>query len=164
MKKPNRLWILQSQRGCCKCKVVCKFANQRKKTEGNKRESTPAASESLVAGKLAYTKDAQAVDAAKLAAMTEGAKAFGLYGNPLSDEAKQPWEKIAQTQTTKCPWEDIYGVTHDKTPTKTWDSFMEYVKFHLKQVFRHDADKALKYYIMNTLRKPNQILIHHILV
>ena len=66
------------------------------------------------------------------------------------------WEKIAQTQATKCPWEDVYGVTHDKTPTKTWDSFLECIMFHLQQVFRHDAGEALNYYITNTLRKPNQ--------
>jgi len=50
--------------------------------------------------------------------MTEIAKAFELYGNLLSDEARQPWDKIIQAQTTKCPLKDIYGVTHDKTPTK----------------------------------------------
>jgi hypothetical protein len=49
----------------------------------------------------------------------EGAKAFELYGNLLSNEARQPWEKIVQAQTIKCSWEDIYRVTHDKTPTKT---------------------------------------------
>jgi hypothetical protein len=64
---------------------------------------------------------------------------------------------------TKCPWEDIHGVTHDETPTKTWDSFMECVTFHLQQVFRHDAGKALKYYITNTLRT-NWILICQSLV
>ena len=32
----------------------------------------------------------QAVEAVKLAAITEGAKAFELYGNLLSDEARQP--------------------------------------------------------------------------
>jgi hypothetical protein len=31
--------------------------------------------------------------------------------------------------------------------------------FHLQQVFRHDAGKALKYYITNTLKKPNRISI-----
>jgi hypothetical protein len=36
--------------------------------------------------------------------------------------------------------------------------------FHLQQVFRHDNDKALKYYITNTLRKPNWIPIHQFLV
>ena len=108
---------------------------------------------------MAYEKYIQNVEAAKLAITTEGAKAFKLYRNPISVEVRQPWQKIAQAQTTKCPWEDICGVTHDKTPTKTWDSFMECVTFHLQQVFRHDAGKALKYFITNTLRKPNRIPI-----
>jgi hypothetical protein len=47
---------------------------------------------------------------------------------------------------------------------KTWDSFMECVTFHLQQVFRHDAGKALKNYITNTLRIPNRIPIHQFLV
>jgi hypothetical protein len=98
-----------------------------------------------VAAKLAYEKAKQAVDTAKLAAMTEVAKAFELYRNLLSNEARQPWEKIAQAQMTKCPWKDIYRLTHDETPTKTWDSFMEWVTFHLQQVFKYDAGKALKY-------------------
>jgi hypothetical protein len=82
----------------------------------------------------------------------EGVKAFELYGNVPSNEARQPWEKIVQAQMTKCPWEDIYGVTHDETSTKTWDSFVECITFHRQQVFRHYAGKDLKYYIMNTVR------------
>ena len=96
------------------------------------------------------------MEAEKLTAMTEGVKAFKLYRNLLSDEARQPWEKVI---LTKCPWEDVHGVTHDETPTKTWDSFMECVTLHLQQVFRYDTGEALKYYIMNTLRKPNRIPI-----
>jgi hypothetical protein len=67
-----------------------KFAVQRKKTKGNQGESVPAASESLKAAKLAYEKTAQALDAVKLVIMTEGAKAYKLNENLLSDEAKQP--------------------------------------------------------------------------
>ena len=48
-------------------------------------------------------------------------KPFELYGNLLSDEARQPWKKIIQARRTKYQWEDNYGVTHDETPTKTWD-------------------------------------------
>jgi hypothetical protein len=141
---------------------VC--SSERKKSKGNPGESASAASESLVAAKSAYKKAKHAVDAAKPAATTEGAKAFELYGNLLSDEARQPWEKIIQAQTTKCPWEDVYGVAPDKTPTKTWDSFMECVTFHLQKMLRQDAGKALKYFITNTLRKPNWIPLHQFLV
>jgi hypothetical protein len=94
----------------------------------------------------------------------EGAKAFELYGNLLSNEARQPWEKIVQAQMTKSPWEDVHGVTHDETPTKTWHSFMECITFHLQHMFRHDAGKALKYYITKTLAKPNWIPICQFLV
>jgi hypothetical protein len=65
---------------------------------------------------------------------------------------------------TKCPWEDVYRVTHDEAPTITWDSFLECVTIKIQQVFRHDVGEALKYYITNTLRKPNQIPIHQFLV
>ena len=88
-----------------------RFTAWRKKTKGNKGENAPAASESVEAAKLAYKKAKQAVDAAKLAITTEGAKVFKLYGNLLSHEARQPWQKIVQAQMTKCPWDDIYAVT-----------------------------------------------------
>eukprot|EP00804_Cyclotella_cryptica_P027463 CCRYP_008876-RA/>CCRYP_008876-RA protein AED:0.43 eAED:0.77 QI:0/0/0/1/1/1/2/0/226 len=90
----------------------------------------------------------------RLAVATAGAKPFELYGNLLSDEARQPWEKIIKAQVTKAPWEDIKGVPHTETPTKTWDSFHECATLHLLQVFRHDAGEALKYYITNTLKSP----------
>jgi hypothetical protein len=128
-----------------------KFSAQRKKAKGNKGKST-STSESLEAAKSAYKKAKQDEDAPKLAITTQWAKAFKLYWNLLSDKVRQPWE-ILQVQTTKCPWEDIYRVTHDKTPTKTWDSFLECITY-LQHAFRQDSGKALKYYIINTLGKP----------
>eukprot|EP00804_Cyclotella_cryptica_P017627 CCRYP_006777-RA/>CCRYP_006777-RA protein AED:0.40 eAED:0.74 QI:0/0/0/1/1/1/3/0/210 len=85
--------------------------NAEKKKKGNKQDA-PAA----------YDKALKALEDAKLAIATAGAKPFELYGNLLSDEARQPWEKIIKAQVTKAPWEDIKGVPHTETPTKTWDS------------------------------------------
>jgi hypothetical protein len=96
--------------------------------------------------------------------MTEGAEAFELYANFLSNKARPAWEKITKAQMTTSPLEDIYGVTHDETPVKTWDSFMECVMFHLQQVFKNEAGETLKYYITNTLRKPNRVPIRQFLV
>jgi hypothetical protein len=98
---------------------------EKKKSKGNTGEGIPAPSESLVAAKSAYENAKQVLETAKLAAATDRQKPFERYGNLLSDEARQPWDKIVQTQTTKFPWEDIVGVTHDETRTKNWDSFME---------------------------------------
>jgi hypothetical protein len=96
----------------------------------------------------------------KLVVTTAGDKLFGLYGNLLSNKARRPWEKIIKAQVTGSCWEDMKGVTHLETPTKTWDSFNECVTFHLLRVFRHDALEALKYYIIKTLKKSNQVSIH----
>ena len=41
---------------------------------------------------------------------------------------------------------------------------MECITLHLQQVFRHDTDEALNYYLTNMLRKPNRIPIHQFLV
>eukprot|EP00804_Cyclotella_cryptica_P018780 CCRYP_007254-RA/>CCRYP_007254-RA protein AED:0.40 eAED:0.81 QI:0/0/0/1/1/1/2/0/299 len=98
----------------------------------------------------------------KLAVTTAGAKPFELYGNLLSDEAHQLWEKIIKAQVTRAPWEDMKGVPHMETPTKTWDSLHKCVMFHLLQVFRHDAVEALKYYTTNTLNKPNRVSIQQL--
>ena len=104
----------------------------------------------------AYDKVLKTLEDAKLAAAMAGAKPFELYGNLLSNEARQPWEKIIKAQVTKAHWEDIKGVPHTETPTKTWNSFHECVMFHLLQVFCHDAGKALKYYITNMLKSPTR--------
>ncbi len=61
--------------------------SEKKKAKGNKGEATLADSEPLALAKAEYKKAAQALSAAKLAVMTEGAKAFELYANLLLDEA-----------------------------------------------------------------------------
>eukprot|EP00804_Cyclotella_cryptica_P005440 CCRYP_002984-RA/>CCRYP_002984-RA protein AED:0.40 eAED:1.00 QI:0/-1/0/1/-1/1/1/0/366 len=142
--------------------------NAEKKKKGGKGDApgttTKAAPPALAEAKALYNKALKALEAAKLAVTTAGAKPLELYGNLLSDEAHQPWEKIIKAQVTRAPWEDIKGVPHTETPTKTWDSFHKCVMFHLLQVFRHDAGEALKYYITNTLKKPNRVSIRQFFV
>ena len=148
---------------------LCSSEKKKKGKQGDATASSgtnpePVVSPELTAAKNAYEKAVKAVEAAKLAVTTAGAKPFELYGNLLSDEARQPWDKIIQSRVTRTPWEDIKGVTHTETPTKTWDSFQECVTFHLQKVFCNDAGEALKYYITNTLKKPNRVSIRQFFV
>ena len=117
----------------------------------------------LAAAKKACNEAAKKVKEAKLAVATAGAKPFELYRNLLSDKARQPWENILKAQMTQAPWEDVFGIPHTKTPTKKWSSFHECLRFHLQTVFCFDDREALKHYIMNTLKKPNQVSIHQYL-
>ena len=105
----------------------------------------------LVFAKTTYRKAVKVIEAAKLGV----AQAFKLYGNLLSNEARQPWEKITKVQGTHVPWEDVYGVMYNETPTKTWSFFCVCITYHLQKVFRYNAGKTLKYYIANTLKKSN---------
>ena len=91
----------------------------------------------------------------ELAVTIAGAKPFKLYGNLLSDKARQPWEKIINSQVMQAPWEDVFRISLTETPTKKWSSFHECVRFHLQTIFYIDAKEALKYYITNMLKKPN---------
>ena len=117
----------------------------------------------LNAAKKACDDAAKKVEEANLAVATAGAKPFELYANLLSDKARQPWEKILKAQGTQAPWEDVFGATNTEAPIKNWSSFQECVKFHLQSMLRFDAGEALKYYITNTLKKPNRVSIRQFL-
>jgi hypothetical protein len=64
---------------------VC--SSEKKKAKGNKGETMPADSEPLALAKADHEKAAQAVAATKFAITIEGAKAFELYANLLSNES-----------------------------------------------------------------------------
>ena len=71
--------------------------SEKKKNKGAKGEGTNPESEAvptaLAHAKANIEKAKKAVQAAKLSVTTEGAKAFKLYKNLLSDESRQPWKK-----------------------------------------------------------------------
>ncbi len=93
-----------------------------------------------------------------------GAQIFQLYGNLLTDEAHQPWEKIVKVQTNTIPREDLRGKVHEEKAGKTWTSFLECVTFHLQSVFPPAAAEAVKFYITNTLKKLNRVPIRQFFV
>eukprot|EP00804_Cyclotella_cryptica_P020838 CCRYP_011449-RA/>CCRYP_011449-RA protein AED:0.36 eAED:0.63 QI:0/0/0/1/0/0.33/3/0/453 len=100
-----------------------KVRNAKKRKKGNKGDApgttTETASPALVEAKASYDKFLKVLKDAKLPVSTASAKPFKLYGNLLSDKARQPWEKIIKAQVTKAPWEDIKGVPHTENPKKT---------------------------------------------
>ena len=110
-------------------------SSKKKENKGSKLELTIPNSKVLTSTKVNHKKAVMAIDAAKLVIVTDRMKPLELYGNLLSNKARQPWEKIVKAQVTCAPWEDVYRVTHAETPTKTWDSFCKGVTFHLQQVF-----------------------------
>ena len=117
-------------------------------TEVKGRDNS-ALSKAIKKAKEAQTKAKKAVDHV-------ANQVFQLYSNFLSEEVRQPWNKIAE-QIDCSPWKDLRGNVHNTPRSKTWDSFMECVTFHLLTVFCNDATEAQRYYISNGLKKPNWV-------
>ncbi len=115
-------------------KATKKKAKEQKEKGVNPAPDLNATSSSLATTKAACKEATTKVEEAKLAVMTARAQPFKLYGNLLSDEARQPWEKVMNAQVMKAPWEDVFGNTHTKTPTKTWDFFHDCIVFHIQMV------------------------------
>jgi len=84
-------------------------------------------------------------------------KIFQLYPNFLSEEARQPWNKILAKKFNSSPWTDLRGIVHNTPRSKTWDSFMGCFTFHMLMVFCNLAAEAQSYYISNCLQKPNRV-------
>jgi hypothetical protein len=72
--------------------------------------------------------------------------------NLLFKESPQPWDKIIKAQTEIAPQEDLKGEVHDEKGSKTWESFLHCVTFHLLTMFQHNSGEAVKYYITNTCK------------
>ncbi len=69
-----------------------------------------------------------------------------------------------KAQTDTIPWEDLHGEVHGEKAEKTWTSFLEYITFHLQSVFCPNAAEAMKFCIINTLKKPNRVPIQQFFV
>ena len=120
-------------------------------TDEGKKSKKPEGEEALQAAiavaKADVDKAQKARNEAQAQADVLGVQIFQLYGNLLTDEACQPWEKIVKDQTDTFPWEDLRGEVHEKKAGKTWTSFLECVTFHLQSVFKPDPAEAMKFYI-----------------
>eukprot|EP00804_Cyclotella_cryptica_P018736 CCRYP_007218-RA/>CCRYP_007218-RA protein AED:0.43 eAED:0.44 QI:0/0/0/1/0/0.5/2/0/225 len=92
---------------------------------------------------------------------TAGAKPFELYGNLLSDEARQPWEKIIKAQVTKAPWEDIKEYRTRRLPRRLGTAF---TKGHASPTAGVPMTLARPSSITSRIRKkPNRVSIRQFL-
>ena len=97
-----------------------------------------------------------------LSQKTEAAKEiFQLYANFLSEESRQPWDKIVEEQTESESWTDVFGKEQEGRAGETYESFLDCVTFHLQTVFANDAAETQARYISTGIKKPNKIPVRH---
>ena len=71
------------------------------------------------------------------------------------EKARQPWTKIVTEQIDASPCTDIQGVEHADQHCRSWNSFIECMRFHLLTVFCNNAPEMERYYISNCHNIPN---------
>ena len=88
-------------------KVMTNKGKKPKKPEGE-----DALQAAIAVAKADIEKTRKARNEVQARADMLGVQIFQLYGNLLTDEAHQPWEKIVKEQTNTFPWEDLHGKVH----------------------------------------------------
>ena len=109
-----------SQRVTGASKATSDKTKKSRRTEGE--DSPPA---KIVAAKAALEVAQKARSKAQERADMLGTQIFQLHVNLLTDEARQPWEKIVKAQANTIPREDLRGEVHEEKAGKTWTSFLE---------------------------------------
>ena len=82
---------------------------------------------------------------------------FACYASLLSEDARYQWDKIVSSQVDTAPWTDLRGRVQPDARVKSYLSFMDCVTLHLQTVFSEDAAERQRYYISNTLKKPQRV-------
>ena len=99
-------------------KGMKKKAKEKKKKGVSSDPDITARSSSLSAAKTACKEAAAKVKEAKLAVTTTRAKVFQLYGNLLSDKARQPWKIVMKAQVKKLLGRMSLETTTPRLPSK----------------------------------------------
>jgi hypothetical protein len=84
-------------------------------------------------------------------------KMFQFYVYLLSADTKYVWNKIVKEQMETDPFKDLQGMSRKGPRRLSWESFDDYIMFHLLTAFPNNAAEQEKYYLSNVLKKPQSV-------
>jgi hypothetical protein len=70
------------------------------------------------------------------------------------------WDRIVNKMHTKNPWIGVNGKSNKGTRVKFWLSFMDCIELHKLTVFPADAAEKQRYYMQQTIKKPQRVTVH----
>jgi hypothetical protein len=77
----------------------------------------------------------------------------------LSDQQTQ-WDKIVQEMHTKDPWIGVNGISHKGIRVRSWPVFLDCIELHKLTIFPVDTTEKQRYYMVQTVKKPQQVTVH----
>jgi len=77
----------------------------------------------------------------------------------VGDQQTQ-WDKIVQEMHTKDPWIGMDGVSHKGNSSSFLVHFLDCIKLHKLTIFPVHATEKQRYYMMQTVKKPQRVTVH----
>jgi hypothetical protein len=69
------------------------------------------------------------------------------------------WDRIVNKMHTKNLWVGVNGKSNKGICMKSWISFMDCIKLHKLTVFPADAAEKQRYYMQQTIKKPQRVTV-----
>ena len=101
----------------------------------------------------------ESLKAKKSFAVDQAQKAYELFRCFIVGKAQTQWDRIVNEMHMKNPWIGGNGKSNKGIQVKSWISFMDCIELHKLTVFPADAAEKQRYYMQQTIKKPQQVTV-----
>jgi hypothetical protein len=107
--------------------------------------------------KLQMSIATEEMQTARDGAIAEITKGYELVRNYFVGKARTQWDKITLEMHSKDPWFGLDGEPHSGLHRRTWASFMDCMELHKLTIFAVDAAETQRYYMQQSVKKPQRV-------
>jgi hypothetical protein len=93
-------------------------------------------------------------------AIAKTQKAYEIFCSFVVDDSQTQWDKIVLEMHTMDPWIGVNGSSNKGPHVCSLPSFLEYIKLHKLTIFPVGATEKQRYYMMQTVKKPQWATVH----
>jgi hypothetical protein len=101
----------------------------------------------------------KSLKAKKSFVVKQAQKAYELFCCFVIGNALTQWGRIVNEMHTKNPWIGVNGKFNKGLHVKSWISFMDCIELHKLTVFPADAAEMQRYYMQQTIKKPQRVTV-----
>jgi hypothetical protein len=109
--------------------------------------------------KQSLSKYKEIFKAKKSVAVAEAQKAYEVFCCFIVGNLQTQWDRIVHKMHTKDPWIGANGSSNKGPCICSWLSFMDCIELHKLTIFPVNAAEKQRYYMMQTVKKPQQAMV-----
>ncbi len=97
--------------------------------------------------------------AEKVTAIAETQKAYEMFRLFVVSNQRTHWDRIIHEMHTKDLWIGVNGISHKGIRVCSWPAFLDCNKLHKLTIFPVDAAEKQRYYMVQTVKKPQRVTV-----